>query len=255
MCGRYTLRKGLSNVAEKIGDYALDPSSPVDDGEAPRFNIAPTQNNLVLRKSLADPDLLTPVQMRWGLVPSWSKTPSTQSPIINARSETVAEKPSFKAALKRRRCLVPADGFYEWKKHHGGKLPIHFSMADDSVFLMAGIWERWTGEENQSFESYTVLTTQANALIAQYHDRMPVILSGDKIEQWLETDMSKLSLAEQANFYQPFNPQRMASRHANPCVNNTKTEGPECLEESKGGGSPKFRSSVLLQDWIPLSDT
>ncbi|MBK1880188.1 SOS response-associated peptidase [Pelagicoccus mobilis] len=245
----------MSNVAEKLGDYALGPAAKNIEAEGPRFNIAPTQNSLVLRKSIADPHLLEPVHMRWGLVPSWSKTPSTRAPMINARSETVSEKPSFKAAFKRRRCLVPADGFYEWQQQEGGKVPVHFSMQDDSVFLMAGIWEKWTGHENEGFESYTILTTQANSLISAYHDRMPVILSGNKIEQWLETDLSRLTLADQASFFSPFDSRQMSSQFANPKLNSPKQEGPECLEGTGTEEKPKFRSSVLLQDWIPLSDS
>ncbi|EDY84840.1 conserved hypothetical protein [Verrucomicrobiia bacterium DG1235] len=230
MCGRYTLRKGLSSIAEKLGDYALE-SAPEDIAEeVPRYNIAPTQKNLVLRKSFENPELLQIARLRWGLVPSWSKTPQTQTPMINARSETVAEKPSFRAAFQRRRCLVPADGFYEWKKHKGANLPYFFSLADESVFLMAGIWETWVGEHNQQFDSFTILTTHANALMAKYHERMPVILDGDRIAQWLETDVPKLSPADQHELFAPVESDHMVCRPANPIVNNNRSDGPACLE-------------------------
>lgn len=255
MCGRYTLRKGLGNVAEKLGGYALEkPPEKFQDPE-PRFNVAPTQNNLVLRKSLSDPDLLQPTAMRWGLVPSWSKTPTTSSPIINARAETVAEKPSFRAAFQRRRCLIPADGFYEWIKEADTKVPMHFSLQDDSTFLMAGIWERWIGVEEQSIESYTILTTQANALVAGCHNRMPVILDTDKITQWLHPDFSKLPAAQQSEFFRPFDSQKMKSKLANPELNSPKFEGPNCLETDPETSKSKFRSSILLQGTIPLSDS
>lgn len=231
MCGRYTLRKGLSDIAEKLGDYALEPSSESLENEPPRFNIAPTQNNLVLRNSFSNPKLLHASHMRWGLVPSWSKSPQTQSPIINARSETVADKPSFRAAFQRRRCLIPADGFYEWKKHKGANLPFFFSLEDESVFLMAGIWETWVGEHNQQFESYTILTTHANALMAKYHDRMPVILSDAQVELWLEPDFAKRSTIEQHELFAPIDADRMICRPANPIVNNNRSEGIACLEE------------------------
>lgn len=240
MCGRYTLRKGLSSVAEKLGDYAIETTAGNLPDEGPRFNIAPTQNNLVLRKSRSGHDLLKPTHMRWGLVPSWSKTSSTKSPMINARSETVSEKPSFRAAFQRRRCLIPADGFYEWKKRKGASIPFHFSLENDAVFLMAGIWETWVGEHNQSFDSYTILTTHANALMAKYHDRMPVILSGEKIRRWLETDSSQLGTTEQHELFSPIDPDTMVCRPANPLVNNNKSEGPECLQAPREAEVPQL---------------
>lgn len=240
MCGRYTLRKGLSDVAQKLGDYALEPASEAMTDAAPRFNIAPTQNNLVLRKSLAGPGLLQANYLRWGLVPSWSKTPHTQSPMINARSETVAEKPSFRAAFQRRRCLVPADGFYEWKKHKGANLPYFFSMADDSLFFMAGIWETWVGEHSQQFDSFTILTTHANALMARYHDRMPVIIPTNRIKKWMESDATELSTIAQHDLFAPISEELMTVQPANPIVNNNRSEGPECLEAPADSPLPQL---------------
>lgn len=240
MCGRYTLRKGLSNVAEKLGNYLLDAAPESVSNIGPRFNIAPTQNNLVLRKSFDEPDKLQAAYLRWGLIPSWSKTQQTQSPMINARSETVAEKPSFRAAFQRRRCLIPADGFYEWKKAKGVNQPYFFSMADDSVFLMAGIWETWVGEHNQHFDSYTILTTHANALMAKYHERMPVILSGERLEQWLEPSITKLNADERRELFAPIDPELMSCRPANPIVNNNRSEGPECLEAPASAPIPQL---------------
>lgn len=231
MCGRYTLRKGLENIADKIGDYVLETDLHQSVGKPePRFNIAPTQRNPVLRKSFEIPKTLQTSYLRWGLVPSWSKQPYTQSPIINARSETVAEKPSFKAAFKRRRCLIPADGFYEWKKHKGANLPFFFSVEDESIFLMAGIWESWVGEHGQSLESYTILTTQANSLMAKYHERMPVILTPDRVPIWLDADVSNFNSAERDDLFAPLDPALMDCRPANPIVNNNRSEGPECLD-------------------------
>ncbi|WP_224772749.1 SOS response-associated peptidase [Pelagicoccus enzymogenes] len=230
MCGRYTLRKGLSNVAEKLGDYLLEAAPESVSSIGPRYNIAPTQNNLVLRQSFDNPDRLQAAYLRWGLVPSWSKTPQTQAPMINARSETVAEKPSFRAAFQRRRCLVPADGFYEWKKTKGLNQPYFFSMADDSVFLMAGIWETWQGDHNQRFDSYTILTTHANSLMAKYHERMPVILSGESLKTWLEPSVTQLGATERHELFAPIDAALMSCRPANPAVNNNRSEGPKCLE-------------------------
>ncbi len=229
MCGRYTLRKGLSNVAEQLVSDLLETSPDSASNIGARYNIAPPQNNLVLRKSFENPDRLRAAYLRWGLVPSWSKTPQTQAPMINARSETVAEKPSFRAAFQRRRCLIPADGFYEWKKSKGVNQPYFFSMADDSVFLMAGIWETWVGEHNQHFDSYTILTTHANSLMAKYHERMPVILSGERLQQWLEPSLPTLSAAARHELFAPIESERMSCHLANPIVNNNRSEGPKCL--------------------------
>lgn len=255
MCGRYTLRKGLSAVAKSLGDYALDASPNELPDEGPRFNIAPTQSNLVLRASPSDSSRLQATQMRWGLVPSWSKSAATKSPMINARSETVAEKPSFRAAFQRRRCLIPADGFYEWASHGKQKIPIHFSMHDDSVFLMAGIWERWIGEEDHCIESYTVLTTQANALIADCHERMPVILEGEKLKTWLQPSFPNLPVEKRISLFRPFDSVRMASKPASPKLNSPEFDGPECLKADTKGANAGFSYSILLQNEIPLSDT
>ncbi|MDQ8186081.1 SOS response-associated peptidase [Pelagicoccus sp. SDUM812002] len=240
MCGRYTLRKGLSNVAEKLGNYLLETAPESVSNIGPRFNIAPTQNNLVLRKSFEKPDRLQAAYLRWGLIPSWSKTPQTQAPMINARSETVADKPSFRAAFQRRRCLIPADGFYEWKKSKGVNQPYFFSMADDSVFLMAGIWETWVGDHQQRFDSYTILTTNANSLMAKYHERMPVILAGDRLEQWLEPSMANLGPNERHELLSPIESELMSCQPANPIVNNNRSEGPKCLTPPESKPIPQL---------------
>jgi len=230
MCGRYTLRKGLSEVAAGVGSYLIEPASGAEPACEPRFNIAPTQHNLVLRKAPQASQTLETTQMRWGLIPSWSKRGQSQSPMINARSETVAEKPAFRAAFQRRRCLVPADGFYEWKQRRGASIPFFFSLSDDSVFFMAGIWETWIGEHGEQIDSYTVLTTHANALLAKFHERMPVILGAEQLSLWLESDMSRLPLAERNELLAPIDPGRMRCQPANPLVNNNRSEGPACLE-------------------------
>ncbi len=240
MCGRYTLRKGLSDVAKQLGSYAFEPSPDFAASATPRYNIAPTQSNLVLRKAFDETKRLQAAYLRWGLVPSWSKTPLTQTPMINACSETVAEKPSFRAAFQRRRCLIPADGFYEWKKIKGANQPYFFSMADDSVFLMAGIWETWVGEHNQHFDSYTILTTHANSLMAKYHERMPVILNGERAEQWLDPSMPKLNATERTELFAPIDSKRMSCQAANPIVNNNRSEGPECLKAPEDKPVPQL---------------
>lgn len=240
MCERYTLRQNLAYVAEKLGHYELEPTELQSHEIEPRFNIAPTQQNIVLRKSFTARGQLQVSQLRWGLVPSWSKSPHTQSPIINADSETIAEKPSFRAAFQRRRCLIPADGFYEWKNRKGVHHPYFFSMADDSIFLMAGIWETWIGKNNKCFDSYTVLTTHANKLVAKYHERMPAILPEDRLERWLESDMAKLDTSERNRLFAPIEPSLMTCRPANPIVSNDRSEGPECLTAPEQAHVPQL---------------
>lgn len=229
MCGRYTLRKPVSEetLSEEIGLPVV--LAPDVNTQEPRYNIAPTQQNLALR-SRGEANALELCQMRWGLIPSWSKRPQTRSPLINARCETAAEKPAFRAAFQRRRCLVPADGFYEWKKSRSVSTPFFFHLKEHALFFMAGLWESWYGEVGEKVESYTILTTQSNALMSKYHDRMPVILRGDRAASWLATDSSTHSAAERLDLFTPLDPSEMECQPASPAVNNNRTEGPACLE-------------------------
>jgi putative SOS response-associated peptidase YedK len=182
-----------------------------------RFNIAPTQDIPVVRYTDAGRELTL---MRWGLIPSWSKGPTSGSLLINARSETAAEKPAFRSAFKTRRCLIPADGFYEWKKTGGKKQPYHFRLANGQPFAFAGLWEKW-----QAIESCTILTTEANELAAQMHDRMPVILSPNDYAEWLDPQAKDSGM-----LLTPFPASEMSAIPVNPIVNNARNEGPECIE-------------------------
>ena len=232
MCGRYTLvKKPISigkNPAREIRYAVL--ASKADSAFEARYNIAPTQLNLVVRRD-EDPNALIASPMRWGLIPSWSKTGSTQSLLINARSETIADKPSFKAAYRRRRCLVPSDGYYEWKRGRNGNQPYYFQLEDESVFYMAGIWESWYDETGHGTDSYAILTTQANALAAKTHDRMPVILEDSLALEWLEDDADRFDSERRFEFFAPLSPSLMKSRPVNPAVNNNQNEGPTCIEK------------------------
>lgn len=208
---------------------------PGDGGAAapafkPRYNIAPTQNNLVVRQQ-TERSGFTMSSMRWGLVPSWSRTGETTSLLINARSETVAEKPSFKAAYQRRRCLVPADGYYEWKRQRSTNHPYYLQLADESVFYMAGIWETWHNAAGVPTESFAILTTQANTLAAKVHDRMPVILEGDDTLTWLEGDADVIETDKRFDLLGPIDSSRMKCRPVNPIVNNNQNDVPECISD------------------------
>lgn len=179
MCGRYTLINlaQLSNLFPWIGE-----APPADI--PPRYNIAPTQPILAVSNEKPDKfDFFV-----WGLIPSWAKDPSIGNKLCNARAETLAEKNTFKNAFKRRRCLIPADGFYEWKLNADGKTkqPMYIRLKDGKPFSLAGLWETWHGGGGEEIRSATIITTRPNELMATMHDRMPVMLKSEDQKRWLE---------------------------------------------------------------------
>jgi putative SOS response-associated peptidase YedK len=179
MCGRFTLTTDLKIVAERFSA----PPPPADSkAAAPRYNIAPTQNVIVV----GDDGKRYMKEMRWGLIPSWAKDPSIGNRMINARAETVAEKPAFRAALKKRRCIIPADGFYEWQKLGKVKQPVRIVLKSQEPFGFAGLWELWMSPEGEGVLSCTIITTEANELLKAVHDRMPVILTREAEAVWLD---------------------------------------------------------------------
>ena len=181
MCGRYSLATPAQVVAEHFGLAEVPELSP-------RYNIAPTQSVAIVRKP---PDREAPaLELRhWGLIPSWAKDPGIGSRMINARVETAAEKPAFRAAFRRRRCLVPADGFYEWKPHPKRRRPHHVRMAGGEVFGLAGLFEAWQSPEGETVESCSLLTTAADAALSALHDRMPIIVAPEHYQRWLDPDL------------------------------------------------------------------
>ncbi|WP_416897025.1 MAG: SOS response-associated peptidase [Minwuia sp.] len=180
MCGRYSLTTPLEALRRV---FAFEGSPNLQ----PRYNIAPTQEAPVFRRHPDGRLLCHP--LRWGLIPSWSKDMSGAARMINARAETVAEKPAFRAAFARRRCLVPADGFYEWEKLEGGeKQPWRIVIGDSEPFAFAGLWERWEHPDEGRIDSYTIITTEAAPSIANIHHRMPVILAEADHASWLDAE-------------------------------------------------------------------
>jgi len=178
MCGRYELHSHPAALALAFG---LDYPPEIH----PRYNIAPMQDVPVIRLNRAGGRELA--QLRWGLVPRWAKDLSIGARLINARAETLAEKRAFRDALQRRRCLVPADGFYEWKAGPGGsKQPMHIGMASGAPFAFAGLYDRWLTPEGDALDTCTIVTTRANAQLAALHDRMPVIIAPESYERWLD---------------------------------------------------------------------
>jgi putative SOS response-associated peptidase YedK len=180
MCGRYR----LSRRKQVVEEYFESPSEVSEEEDwSPRYNIAPTQEVATIRQSGSSRILS---MMRWGLVPSWATDIKIGSQLINGRSETVLEKPALREAFRTRRCLIPADGFYEWKKSGKQRQPFHFGMKDNSLFAFAGVWDRWRSPSGPMLQSCSILTTAANELLDGVHDRMPVILPRRHYEAWLK---------------------------------------------------------------------
>jgi putative SOS response-associated peptidase YedK len=176
MCGRYTITTPTEQLAERFE------AAPPAEAPAPRYNAAPTQGlPVLLNKEPGQIQLL-----RWGLIPFWSKDASIGSRMINVRSETAAEKPSFREALRKRRCLVLADGFYEWQDTPEGKQPFRFILASGEPFAFAGIWENWKDPEGNLVRTFAILTVDPNALVAPVHNRMPAMLLPEHERLWLD---------------------------------------------------------------------
>jgi putative SOS response-associated peptidase YedK len=218
MCGRFTLRTPARDLVE-IFELLREPEL------SPRYNIAPTQRVAVVRQSGKDRAF---VSMRWGLVPSWSKDPKAGPPLINARAETIATKPSFRTAFKRRRCLIPADGYYEWQKTDSKtKIPHYIQMAKDRPFAFAGLWECWHGSDGSELDSCTIVTTEANDLMRPLHDRMPVILPEEQFAKWLDPNNENVSDLEAV--LRPYSPSEMTAFPISTLVNSPRNDCPECI--------------------------
>jgi len=233
MCGRYTF---ITTRAKGKRVFGCSPQADL----FPRYNIAPSQPVPVIRAASGTRVLQL---MRWGLVPSWAKDVSIGQRMINARSETAAEKPAFRHAMMRRRCLVPADGFYEWRKlgpttrgPRGGtrqppKQPHYIQMADEQPFAMAGLFEHWQDGHGNELESCTILTTAANEMMATLHDRMPVILPAERYDAWLDPAADTPDdVARLAPLLAPFPAELMMHRPVSKHVNNPKHDDPRCIE-------------------------
>ena len=218
MCARYSLSHGDLSLAE-VFDLADVPHVE------PRWNVAPTQTAPVVVEGPRGVRRVEP--MRWGLVPSWADDPAIGNRMINARAETAAAKPSFRAAMRSRRCLVPADGFYEWMSEGGAKQPVHVRRTDRSVFAIAGLWETWTKGE-RPLETFTILTTEPNDILRPVHDRMPVILAPADFALWLDPETRDADRV--APLLKPCPPQGWEAVPVSRFVSDSRHEGPACLE-------------------------
>jgi putative SOS response-associated peptidase YedK len=226
MCGRFTL-------TDPDQDLAVQFNLPQIPDLKPRYNIAPTQPVAAVRaaKDAVPTDAGVArelVLLRWGLIPFWTKDPTIGARMINARSETVAEKPAFRAAFKRRRCLVVADGFYEWQKQNGGKQPFFIRLQDGRPFAFAGLWEHWAGADGSVIESCTLLTTEPNDLLRPLHNRMPVILLPRDYDLWLDPEMQKPGLLMPLLGSYPAS--EMEAYPVSRWVNKPQNDDPRCIE-------------------------
>lgn len=195
-----------------------------------RYNVAPTQPVLAVRENRGRRES---VLLRWGFVPSWAKDIAIGNRMINARSETAHEKPSFRHAFKRRRCLIPTDGFYEWRRSEkgggaSGRQPYLITMADEQPFAMGGLWEHWQDAAGNELETCTILTTAANAMVGELHDRMPVILDPNDYAAWLDTGGEEIATARA--LCKPYPAELMMHRPVSTYVNSPKHEGPACID-------------------------
>lgn len=219
MCGRFT-----SLLTPELLKVIYEISVPVTC--EPSYNIAPTQQVLVVRDDFSGNRQAT--AMRWGLIPSWSKDSSSSARMINARSETVHEKPAFRHAIRARRCLIPAHGFYEWSKTGSTKTPHYITLKDGSPLSFAGIWEAWNSPAGEIVESFSILTTQANSLIEQIHDRMPVILHRAEHQIWLDRTVN--DPLDLQRLYQPYPSELLQEWAVTNLVNSPRNDGPELIQ-------------------------
>ena len=232
MCCRVAQGSGRDKVKKKMkarGDTLTI---------TPRLNLAPTQDAVVAVQASGDVRL---EEMRWGMIPPWARDKSIGAKLANARAETVDEKPSFRQPFRRRRCLLPVDGYYEWESRPSGKQPVYYSMRDGDLFCLAGLWETWTRPEQtdepelpdlgqaqaETLCTFTVITTTPNRLAKRVHDRMPVIVHPADYGNWLSPESKAADLKR---LLRPFDDEPMQEHYVTPLMNNPRFEAPECIE-------------------------
>ena len=192
-----------------------------------RYNIAPSTMVPAIRAA-SEPGSREGVALQWGLVPFWSKDAKSGAKLANARSEGIAAKPAFREPFRKRRCVVPASGFYEWQTVGRLKQPWFFQMTDESPFVFAGLWERWRSPDGVEVQTCSLITTSANEIVSPLHDRMPVILRGNTIDTWLDRSISEPALLEP--LLAPLPGHEMKATPVSALVNSVRNEGPECIE-------------------------
>ena len=219
MCGRYRLSRRKQLIEEHFECDLWD------EEWSPRYNIAPTQPVPVIRQHPKEP-IRQIASMRWGLIPNWAKSPSGAAGMINARSETAATKPAFRDPLKLRRCLIPADGFYEWARTVKSKQPFCFEVNGGQLFAFAGLWDGWRDSTGEWVKTCSILTTTPNAVTAAVHDRMPVILDQDSYDLWLDPGMQDVAAASE--LLKPFDARFMRCYAVSSRINHVANDDEEC---------------------------
>jgi putative SOS response-associated peptidase YedK len=223
MCGRYFLHSTAEKLTQLFGEMPM----PV---LAPRYNIAPTQPVPIVRVDAQGRREM--VLVRWGLVPGWSKGPDNRYSMINARAETVAQKPAYRNAYRYRRCLIPADGFYEWRAGHNGKQPYVLRAADRTPLALAGLWEHWHDDQGNELESCVILVKEANAQVRPVHDRMPVFIGHDSFHTWLDPRLQKSQPVDTLLAAQQ--PPSLRIHPVSKAVNSPRNDSPDLIEPVEG---------------------
>ena len=233
VCGRYK----LSRRKQLIEEYFATASG--DDDWSPRYNIAPTQPVPVIRQNAKEPVRELSL-MRWGLIPSWAKDSSLSASMINARSETASTKPAFRDAMKFRRCLIPADGFYEWSRKGKAKQPYCFEINDGELFAFAGLWGGWKDPNGNWIRTCSILTTAPNAVTTTVHDRMPVVLDPDSYDLWLDPDMTDAQIVSE--LLKPYDARLMRGYPVTTRINHVANDDEQCcaLADSVASSSNLF---------------
>ena len=229
MCGRFVLVNWYGveqrfDLPEADLRHISERYSEMGESPFPRYNIAPTQEVFAVRN---DGDENRAEMMRWGLVPSWAKDPKIGNRMINARSETLSERPSFRTAYRRRRCLIVADSFYEWKREGKARTPMRIMLESEETFAFAGLWETWKRPDDSWMLSCTIITTAANELVSEIHDRMPVILDPDVESVWLDPDVDDTSVL--SDLLVPYPSELMTAYEVSRVVNSAANDVPECI--------------------------
>ena len=218
MCGRFTLTADQQTLKKRFRTIVTSTAAC-----PPRFNIAPTQDVVVV----GDDGQRYMTQMRWGLIPSWAKDPSVGNRIINARAETLAAKPAFRLALRKRRCLVVADGFYEWQRVGTAKQPVRIVLRNRQPFGFAGLWDTWANPDGEEIQSCTVITTEANELLKSVHNRMPVILPPEAEDIWLDPGITEPSRL--LPLLKPYPSSEMQYYQVSRAVNSPAHDAEDCI--------------------------
>ena len=219
MCGRFTSYHSNSEIAKA---FVLADVPHLE----PRYNIAPTNTVATILRSNSQNDREFK-WLRWGLIPHWAKEQKIGNKLINARAETVAQKPSFRSAFRRSRCLIIASGFYEWQRAENKKQPFYIQQIDCLPFALAGLWSTWQSSEVETIDTCTIITTKANEIMQPIHKRMPVILKSDDYEKWLDPTIQQPELLQP--LLQPYDSNKLKAYPVSTLVNNPRNDSPECI--------------------------